>query len=125
MNVKTKKILIIAGIVLDVAITIFLFVVSIIMLATMPDNAASIDASTFIGYLQGHPTVYLWAFVIPLFLLLALNITVLVWYVKKVGNKKIGLSDLNDEQKDALRKQLLEEMNKAAQKDAKEEDKKE
>ncbi|MCB9498242.1 MAG: hypothetical protein H6688_02140 [Erysipelotrichaceae bacterium] len=123
MNAKTKKILIIAGIVLDVAITVFLFVVSIIMLATMPDSAASIDASTFIGYLQANPTVYLWAFVIPLFLLLALNITVLVWYVKKVGNKKIGLSDLNEEQKDALRKQLLEEMNKAAQKDA-EQDKK-
>ncbi|MFA7032375.1 MAG: hypothetical protein WC201_02285 [Bacilli bacterium] len=125
MNAKTKKILIIAGIALDVVITIFLFVVSIIMLATMPENAASIDASTFIGYLQANPTVYLWAFVVPLFLLLALNITVLVWYVKKVGNKKIGLSDLNDEQKDALRKQLLEEMNKSAQKDNKEEDKKE
>lgn len=125
MNAKTKKILIIAGIALDVAVTIFLFVVSIIMLSTMPDSAASIDASTFIGYLQANPTVYLWAFVIPLFLLLALNITILVWYVKKVGNKKIGLSDLNEEQKDALRKQLLEEMNKAAQKDVKEEDKKE
>jgi len=125
MDVKTKKILIIGGIVLDVAVTVFLFVVSIIMLATMPENAASIDASTFIGYLQANPTVYLWAFVVPLFLLLALNITVLVWYVKKVGNKKIGLSDLNDEQKDALRKQLLEEMNKPAQKDNKEEDKKE
>lgn len=113
MNAKTKKILLVAGIVLDVAITAFLLVISIIMLATMPKNVADIDASTFIGYLQANPTVYLLSCVIPLFLLLALNITALIWYVKKVANKKVALSDLNEEQKEALRKQLLSEMSKS------------
>ncbi|HNX16467.1 MAG TPA: hypothetical protein PKO28_03815 [Bacilli bacterium] len=112
MNAKTKKILLVVGIVLDIAITAFLLVVSIIMLATMPATASEIDASTFIGYLQANPTVYLLSCVIPLFVLLALNITALVWYVKKVANKKVALSDLNEEQKEALRKQLLAEMNK-------------
>lgn len=115
MDAKTKKILLIGGIVLDVAITAFLLVISIIMLATMPKNIADVDASTFIGYLQANPTVYLLSCVIPLFLLLALNITALVWYVKKVANKKVALSDLSEEQKEALRKQLLSEMSKSSE----------
>lgn len=115
MNAKTKKILLIVGIVLDVAITAFLLVISIIMLATMPKNIADVDANTFIGYLQANPTVYLLSCVLPLFLLLALNITALVWYVKKVANKKIALSDLSDEQKEAIRKQLLSEMSKSSE----------
>lgn len=115
MDAKTKKILLIGGIVLDVAITAFLLVISIIMLATMPKNIMDVDPNTFIGYLQGHPTVYLLSCVLPLFLLLALNITALVWYVKKVANKKIGLSDLSDEQKEAIRKQLLSEMSKGSE----------
>ncbi len=115
MNAKTKKILLIGGIVLDVVIPAFVLTTSIIMLATMPQNASSIDTSTFIGYLQANPTVFLLSCVLPLFLLLALNITALVWYVKKVANKKIGLSDLSDEQKEAIRKQLLSEMSKGSE----------
>ena len=115
MNAKTKKILLIGGIVLDVVIPAFVLTTSIIMLATMPQNASSIDTSTFIGYLQANPTVFLLSCVLPLFLLLALNITALVWYVKKVANKKIALSDLSDEQKEAIRKQLLSEMSKSSE----------
>ena len=112
MNAKTKKVLLIGGIALDIAITSFLLVVSIIMLATMPKNIMDIDTSTFIGFLQRNPGVYIGTCVVPLFVLLAINITALVWYVKKVANKKIALNDLSDEQKEALRKQLLAEMSK-------------
>lgn len=112
MNAKNKKVLLIVGIILDVVLTAFLLVVAVVMLATMPKIAAEIDTSTFIGYLQGNPVVYLLTNVLPLFLLLGINITALVWYVRKVANKKVALSDLNEEQKEALRKQLLAEMNK-------------
>lgn len=114
MNAKTKKILLIGVVVLDVGITAFLLVVSIIMLATMPKTGDPY-ANNFIGYLQANPNVYLLSCVLPLFLLLALNITALVWYVKKVANKKIALSDLSDEQKEAIRKQLLSEMSKSSE----------
>ena len=87
MNKNLKKGLIIAGITVDVAVTIFLFVVSIIMLATMPESKNEIDTTKFIGYLQGNPTVYLVACVIPLFALLILNICLLALYVKKASKK--------------------------------------
>lgn len=114
MNAKTKKILLIVGIVLDVAITAFLFVISILMIAMLPKQGEPF-ANNFIGYLQQNTTVYLLSCVVPLFLLLALNITALVWYVKKVANKKVALSDLSEEQKEALRKQLLSEMSKSSE----------
>ena len=49
MNPKTKKILFIALFALDLALTVFLFVVSIIMIATMPKTKNEIDTSTFKG----------------------------------------------------------------------------
>lgn len=116
MNPKTKKILIISGLVVDIAVTIFLFVVAIIMLATMPKNAADLKNAVerngpFIGYLQQHATLYLWTCVIPLFALLGLNIFFLVYYVRKVGKKpEVGVEDLDEEQKAALRAELLKEL---------------
>ena len=110
---KNKKILILSGIGVDVAITIFLFIISIIMIATMPKTASDAQTRTgFIGYLQNHPTVYLCAFVIPLFVLLAGNIVLLFLYVKKSAPKKekVELNELSDEQKEALKKELLKDI---------------
>ncbi len=126
MNKKTKSILIFSGIGLDVAVTVFLFVVAIIMLATMPASNTSKDAynakiaqnGPFIGYLQSHPTIYLWTCVIPLFVLLAANIVFLVLYVRKLAKKpEVAVDDLSEEQKAALRAELLKEL----QNDSKEE----
>ena len=127
MNAKTKKILIISGIALDIAVTIFLFVIAIIMLVTMPKNAAELKQAVekngpFIGFLQQNSTIYLCAFVLPLFALLAANIVFLVLYVRKVGKKpEVAVDDLDEEQKAALRAELLKEL----QGDAKEPEKEE
>ncbi len=133
MSAKTKKILIFSGIGLDVAVTVFLFVVAIIMIATMPGNNLSqvdYDAKIaqngpFIGYLQTHPTLYLWTCVVPLFVLLAANIAFLVLYVRKVGKKpEVAVDDLSEEQKAALRAELLKEL-QAESKEAEKEEKSE
>lgn len=115
MNKNLKKGLIITGIAADVAVTVFLFVVSIVMLATMPKNGAAMDTAIvtngkFIGYLQQNPNVYLWAFVVPLFVLLILNIALLALYVKRVSKKAVVLEDLSEEQKEAIRQALLKDM---------------
>ena len=110
-----KKPLIIAGLVLDVGITIFLFVISIMILAKVIPAATineAINASKgLIKYLLQNPTVYLVAFVIPLFVLLALNVVGLIIYVKKTsGVKPAQLDDLSEEQKEALRQELLKDL---------------
>ena len=115
MNKNVKKGLLIGGIVLDVGITVFLLVVSIIMLATMPSNGVDMQDAIktngpFIGYLQQNPTVYLFTCVVPLFLLLGLNIVGLVMYIKKAGKTKATLAELSDEQKDALKAELLKDL---------------
>ena len=116
MNPKVKKALIISGLCVDVAITIFLFVIAIIMLATMPKDAAAMKLAVetngpFIGYLQQHSTVYLVSCVLPLFALLAANIVFLVLYVRKLSKKpEVAVEDLNEEQKAALRAELLKEL---------------
>lgn len=116
MNPKTKKILIFTALGLDVAITVSLFVIAIIMLVTMPSSAAMLEDAQemngkFIGYLQQNPTVYLCACVIPLFALLAANIVILILYVRKVMKKKeTVVDDLDEEQKAALRAELLKEL---------------
>jgi len=119
------KVLTIVGGILDVSIITFLFVVSIIMIITMPqtkngfEQAISINGP-FIGYLQkatheGNP-VYFLCFVLPLFLLLIANIVVLVIYVKKASNKKeLAVDDLNNAQKEALKAQLLKDLSGEAE----------
>ena len=116
MSPKTKKVLIFAGLGLDVAITIALFVIAIIMLVTMPSSR--IDAHSaiekngpFIGYMQQHPTVYFWSCVFPLILLLVANVVILVLFIRKFTKKKeVAVEDLNEEQKAALRAELLKEL---------------
>ena len=115
---KSIKILIIAGVAVDVAITVFLFVISLIMLVTLGKygNAQEAIANTQPGglkyFLLNNTNVYFWAFVFPLFILLAGNIVGLVFYVKKTSAKEAPakLSDLSEEQKEALRQELLRDL---------------
>ena len=107
---KFKKPLIITAIVLDVGITVFLFVLSILMLAEASKNTPP-NKSTLIGALQANPTLFLWTVVIPLFVLLAGNIIGLVVYVRKSSKQEpVQVNDLTEEQKEELRKELLKEL---------------
>lgn len=111
---KAKKPLLITLLVIDIIATLGLAVFNIIMLANTVGKTAAeiITAEGYIGYLQNNPTVYLVSYVIPLFVLLAGNIIGLVIYVRKSTKKEpIKVNDLSDEQKEALRKQLLEDLN--------------
>ncbi len=112
MNSKTKKILFIVLFCLDIAITIFLFVVSILMIATLPETKDAINDKTFIGFLQANPnTAFLFGVLIPLFLLLAVNIVVLILYMRKTNKKKkVGLDELSDDEKEALRRELMKDL---------------
>ena len=116
MNPKAKKALIIAGIAVDVLITIALTVFSIVILVKMPDSRFdSLPADTFLGYFQHNPIMILLLDVLPLTLLLVVNISVAIWYIKKTGKKQeekkqISLNDLSDEEKAALKQKILQEM---------------
>jgi len=113
---KNKKALWITLISLDFAVTLFLFVVSIIMLATMPSQVErrkmeAEGVKNFIQWFQMNPTAYLLIGVIPLFLLLGLNIFLLVRYIKSGKEKKaLALKDLDEAQKEELRKELLKDL---------------
>ena len=112
---KYKKPLLIGLVSLDVAITIFLFVLSIIMLANAGKTAAERAAMTgFVGWLVNlEAWVYGVSFVVPLFVLLVANIIGLVIYVRKSTKKEpVKVADLSDEQKEALKKELLNDLNK-------------
>ncbi|MCQ2770982.1 MAG: hypothetical protein MJ236_04200 [Clostridia bacterium] len=112
---KNKKPLFITLISLDIALTIFLFVVSIIMLATMPSpqEKESLVVKDMITYFQKNPNVYLLVGVLPLFILLVVNIVFLIKFIKKSSEKKkVELNDLSDEEKEALRKELLKDLQK-------------
>ena len=111
-----KKILWISLAVLDIAIVVFLFVVHIVMLShvvgkTPEEIQAFANGSGLFSYLAGHLEVYGFAFVIPLFVVLAANIVGLVVYMKKSTKKKaVTVSDLTDEEKEALKKELLKDL---------------
>ena len=113
---KYKKPLLIAALALDFAITVFLFVLSIIMLVKMAKhpnnpNAAAADSSAFIAFFIKNPTVFLCVCVIPLFVLLAVNIVGLVIFVRKTSKREPAkLEDLSEEQKEALRQELLKDL---------------
>lgn len=112
LDEKTKKIIYFSLFGLDIALTIFLFIISIIMIATMPKDRVELDAATgMIGYLQKNPNVFLGAVVVPLFLLLAINIYILIRYVKvQSATKKAELKDLSAEDKAKLKVQLMKEL---------------
>ncbi len=115
---KNHKILLIVGVSVDILITLFLFVISIIMLILVGKYGAK-DAVNHVGglflYLLQHTTFYFWAFVFPLFVLLGANIVGLVIYVKKTSTKEPAptkLDDLSEEQKEALKAELLKDLQK-------------
>ena len=111
-----KKILWISLGVLDIAVVVFLFVVHIVMLShvvgkSSAEIAAFANGTGLFSYLAGHLTVYGCAFVIPLFVVLAINIVGLVIYLRKSTKKKaVTVSDLSDEEKEALKKELLKDL---------------
>lgn len=129
MNQQAKKILLFVGLGIDIVITISLFVIAIIMLATMPGSAAMMEDAVemngpFIGYMQQHPTIYFWSCVFPLILLLVGNIVILVLFVRKLMKKKeVAVDDLNEEQKAALRAELLKELQSESSEHKESEDK--
>ena len=133
-----KKVLFISLVSLDVAITLFLSVISIIMLAlvAIKKDVTAIQARTdFLGYLARTPGVFMGAFVVPLFLLLVANIIATVFYVNKKSKEqaksvkqednKISYNDLTSEQKDQLLEELIAERQKEASKENKEDKQKE
>lgn len=135
-----KQIWQIVGIGADVVVTIFLLVLSIILLANIKTNLT--NATGFMGMInyfkttQNGPTVFLCAVVVPLFILLVLNIIITVTYYQKEAAKEkaeaekakagaASLDNLSDAQKEALRQELLKEMKgEVKPEEAKEEEKK-
>ena len=113
---KNKKVLWIAIGAVDVAVVTFLFVIHIIMLANVVGKSpAAINEMAkgegLISFLIGHLAVYGFAFVLPLFLVLAANIVGLVIYLRKnLKNDKVTVNDLSDEEKEALKKELLKDL---------------
>lgn len=117
-----KKILIIVGISVDVVLTILLLILSILMLAYISKKAQLASATGFFGmlyYLMANPNVFLFAVVVPLFVLLVLNISLTVYYYQKIANKEkvaaeaakhATLDSLTPEQKEVLRQQVLAEL---------------
>lgn len=111
-----KKILFIILAALDVAVVTFFFVIHIIMLANVVGKSAAYvqeyaKRPGFFPYLAGHPTVYGLAFVLPLLLILAGNIIALVLYMRRTLKKeKVTVDDLSEEEKEALKKELLKDL---------------
>ena len=98
---------------LDVALTVFLLVVSIILLVDVTGKTPAEIAATpgFIGYLENHTLFYGLVFVLPLFLILAANIIGLVIFVRRSTKKEpVKVNDLTEEQKEALRQELLNDL---------------
>ena len=123
---KYKKPLLITLVAIDFAVTVFLFVISIIMLVKMGAHknnpqAAAAESGPMIKYFILHPTVFLCTCVIPLFVLLAANIVGLVIFVRKTSKKAPAkLDDLSDEQKEALRQELLKDLQGGGEEEKKE-----
>ena len=111
-----KKILWITLGALDIAVVLFFFVVHIIMLANIVGKSPQqieefAKGDGLFPFLAGHIDIYGYAFVIPLFIILAANIIALVIYIRKSTKKQaITVNDLTDEEKEALKKELLKDL---------------
>jgi uncharacterized membrane protein len=114
------------GIIADVAITVFLLILSIIIASNISNKDELASATGFMGmvyYFMDNPNVFLFSVVVPLFVLLVVNIVLTVYYYQKIAEKEKEeakkaptLDKLSEEQKSALRQQLLQEMqNKAVE----------
>ena len=101
---KNKKILWISLIAVDVAITVFLFVVHIIMLAkTVNAHGVTQDPKTLIGWLQNNPTYFFVIICIPVFIIVALD---LVYFAIIASRKE---TNLTNEQLEAIKKKAKEQ----------------
>ena len=116
---KNKKILWYCLGALDVAVVGFLFVIHILMLIQVITKSPQLlddylkHGTGFIHYLACNLKVYGFAFVIPTFVVLSGNIVALVFYLKKgLKREKITASDLTEEEKEALKKELLKDLEK-------------
>lgn len=111
---KYKKPLLIGLVVLDVAVITFFLVLSIMILITVTTykNQAAQHADGLIKViLEMKPVASFFAFVLPMFLVLAGNIVGLMLYVRKTTKKEPAkLEDLSEEQKEALRQELLKDL---------------
>lgn len=114
---KYKKPLLIALIVLDVALIAFFLVVSIMVLVAsvkykdqaVENTEGLIKAILELGRKSAIGSFF--AFVAPMFLLLAGNIIGLMLFVRKTTKKEPAkISDLSEEQKEALRQELLRDL---------------
>ena len=118
---KPKLGLIVCCIAIDFLTTVFLFSISLIMIVLVGKygvREAPNHATGLILFLLRNTTIYFWGFVFPLFMLLAANIIGLVFYVKKTSAKENAptkLDDLSEEQKEALRQELLKDLMKDTQ----------
>ncbi len=112
LDKKTKKIIYITLFSLDMLLTLFLFILSIIILATMPKDSESLkNATGMIGYLQKNPNLILGLIVVPLVVLLCINVYVLVVYVKKHAKEsRAELKDLSAEEKAKLKEELMKDL---------------
>ena len=113
---KYKKPLLIALVVIDVAIVAFFLVLSIMILVkvvpakTLNEAIANSDGLVK-AILQMKPIASFFAFVLPMFLVLAANIIGLVLFVRKTSKSEPAkLDDLSEEQKEALRQELLKDL---------------
>ena len=115
---KNKRIpLYITLLVLDAAITVFLLVVSIVMLAKSaqmtPAQIEAMEAKDMISFFQKNPLVYGLTCVVPLVALFVVNIIVLILYVRKTTKKEtVKVKDLSEDEKEALRQELLKDLQK-------------
>lgn len=82
-------------------------------------NQAMERNGAMIGFFQQNPLAILLICVLPLVLLLIANIVLLVLYVKKAGKIKATVNDLSEEQKAALRAELLKEIDSEEKKEEK------
>ena len=113
---KYKKPLLIALVVADVAVITFFLVVSIMLLTVVIPYHNKADQ---LAHSQGliHAILEMpaagsfFAFVFPIFLVLAGNIVGLMLYVRKTTKKEPAkIEDLTEEQKEELRQELLRDL---------------
>ena len=124
---KYKKPLLIALVVLDVAIITFFLVVSIMLLTVVipyQNKADQLAHSQGLirAILEMPPVGSFFAFVFPIFLILAGNIVGLMLFVRKTTKKEPAkIEDLTDEQKEELRQELLRDLQSQNNKEEKQE----
>ena len=124
---KYKKPLLIALVVLDVAIITFFLVVSIMLLTVVipyQNKADQLAHSQGLirAILEMPPVGSFFAFVFPIFLILAGNIVGLMLFVRKTTKKEPAkIEDLTEEQKEELRQELLRDLQGQNSKEEKQE----